>query len=312
MSDRVITMRRLGTHGRFANQLFQYAFLHAYAEPRGLEVQIPSWAGKHLFGLHDSPVSVKLPQVVEKAGDDGYSIPPVGDELVNKDWAGYGQFHTSWYATAKQHFHVPFQPIHGVRNRIKPALDALRSRGKTIVGIHLRRGDYGRSLFYVTPVSWYLDWLAKHWGRLDNPVLFIATEDASLATEFAGYNPCLTEDLGINLQDVPLANCTYLPPDLQDHDPRAMDFYPDFWLLQHSNILLIPNSSFSFVAAMLNKNLQELWRSDLPTATFHKIDPWNSHPLLQDKAEDYKHIPGVCLDETKYWVRTGTNKFREK
>ncbi len=303
-------MSLFGKYGRFANQLFQYSFLHIYAKQHGLDVQIPPWVGTHLFGLNDPPVSASLDAAIEK--DEGaQGLPPVGAEFVNKDWRGYAQFHTSWYRPYVEMIQSYFQPVQSLKDRLTPALERLQSRGETRIGLHFRRGDYGRSIFYITPEEWYLRWLKENWSRFNKPVLFIATEDPSLATKFSDYNPVMVEDLGLELQTKPLADCCYFTPDLKSGDPRAMDFYPDFWMLSQCEVMLIPNSTFSFAAAMLNTNLKELWQSNLPIGDFHRIDPWDSVPLDFDKAEDYRHLPGVCLDETKYWKRLANGEYRE-
>ncbi|MEQ1830586.1 MAG: FkbM family methyltransferase, partial [Pirellula sp.] len=46
----VLTARTLGRNGRFANQLFQYAFLRILARHHGLRVETSKWVGQLLFG----------------------------------------------------------------------------------------------------------------------------------------------------------------------------------------------------------------------------------------------------------------------
>ena len=46
-------MSTLGSNGRFANQLFQYAYVKLYALRHGLEPMLPRWVGNELFGLDD-------------------------------------------------------------------------------------------------------------------------------------------------------------------------------------------------------------------------------------------------------------------
>jgi hypothetical protein len=45
----IVTVSCLGNHGRFGNQLFQYAFAKAYAESIGAELQTPDWNGRYIF-----------------------------------------------------------------------------------------------------------------------------------------------------------------------------------------------------------------------------------------------------------------------
>jgi hypothetical protein len=45
----IVTVSCLGNHGRFGNQLFQYAFARAYAESIGAKLQTPDWNGRYIF-----------------------------------------------------------------------------------------------------------------------------------------------------------------------------------------------------------------------------------------------------------------------
>ncbi len=80
-----------------------------------------------------------------------------------------------------------------------------------------------------------------------------------------------------------------------------MDFFPDLYFLTHCEVMLIPNSTFSFTAAMFSDTIHRIFRSDLPTQEFVEIDVWNEAPLTYDMAEDWRHVPGVCLDENPAW-----------
>jgi hypothetical protein len=306
-------MRELGRWGRWGNQLFQVAFLRVYAKMHNLQVQIPPWTGKHVFGLDDPPVTVQLPTKSERrrGGPLSEQLPPIGDEFVNCNWQGYGQIHTSWYRPHAGMLRQLFQPVEKVTARFEPAINQLKSRGKTIIGIHLRLGDSGRLIFYITPVKWYLEWLNQHWDNYDSPILFIATEDRSLVKQFSKYQPCVVEDLGINLSNKPMADTTYLNYDRSHPSPMTMDFLPDYFLLSQCHILLIPESTFSFTAAMFSDHLRECWRSRLSIQKFERIDPWNSMPLVREHLDDYPGIPGTCLDETDYWRRLRDNRFAE-
>ncbi|KKL95892.1 hypothetical protein LCGC14_1850020 [marine sediment metagenome] len=304
MSSNLITMSLLGKYGRFGNQLFQYAFLQTYARTWGLEVQTAPWVGEDLFGLPSRPVTVKLP-AYEERHDNTHGIYkpllPVSDEASGHDFCGYAQYHTSYYSSFLAIIRNLFWPRKEVLDRLAPALVKFQDMGRTRIGIHIRRGDYGRLIHYITPVAWYKQWLTEHWQAFDDPVLFMATEDRALAKEFAEYSPVLAEDLGINLKTEPLPSYTYLHHDMKTRDPHQMDFYPDFWLLQNCEVIAAGNSTFSFVAAMLNVNLQQFWRSHLPTQSFVRVDPWDAHPLTWDRVEDYPHVSGIASKDNPYW-----------
>jgi hypothetical protein len=53
----VIQVSRLGSFGRFGNQLFQYCFAKALARERGAELQVPStWIGRRIFHIDEPPI----------------------------------------------------------------------------------------------------------------------------------------------------------------------------------------------------------------------------------------------------------------
>ena len=296
-----ITMSKLGMHGRFANQLFQYMFLHTYAAKHELEVQTSPWIGENLFEIEPAPITDKLANYYEPLHKTGEPKGPPEKEAINRDFHGYGQYHTSWFAPYESMIRRLFAEREEVMDRLDPASEKFHDAGYTTVGIHLRRGDYGRLIYYITPVQWYLNWLQVIWPLLDDPVLFVASEDRSLVDAFAAYKPFTTESLGVDLKNDPLSLYTYQRYDLDHPQPHLMDFFPDWSLLKDCEYLAIPNSTFSFVPAMLSHNLVRCWRSHLPTQGFREIDPWNTMPLEYHLCDDWKHIPGVCLEENEQW-----------
>lgn len=301
----VIQMTGLGHFGRFGNQVIEVAFLHAYARRYGLTVEAPRWVGNLFYeGLETQPVRRRLPTWNEQYDERDNPIAPVGDELVNKNLAGYAQYHTSYYSSGERAvIGNMFRVRKEVEARLLPAFGYINhlSPEGPLIGIHLRRGDYGQLAYYITPVEWYLRWLEQYWTTWDRPVLFVASEDPSLVAAFAKYDPQTTETLGIKLSNEPLPHYNYLNKDWSSREPLQMDFFPDFYLLSRCDVLLIPNSSFSFAAAMVNPWLKQCARSSLPLAGFEWIDPWNAWPLQRDLVEDYLHVPGIARARNEYW-----------
>lgn len=302
---RTLTMREFGNLGRFGNQLFQYAFLRTYANKHNCQLQLPAWVGNELFGTMEPKPTADLKTYKSNSSGLKHGTPPTDESLVNRDFEGYTQYHTSYYAQFCKQITEMFCPVPKILRRLFPAADRLREGAETIVGIHLRRGDYGRNIFPITPTAWYLGWLEQHWEHLLNPKLFIATESPELVKEFAAYNPQTMETLGVSLAKEPMANSKHLKVDVIFNNQRAFDFYPDFYLLSQCNILLIPNSTFSFFAAMLAPRLKGLWRACLDAGSFVKVDPWNSYPILRQPVKDYKHLPEIAIQGNRYW-KTGT------
>ncbi len=303
MTQRYITMSRFGNrYGRWSNQLFQYAFLKCYARQYNLELQLPPWAGNDLLGATDPPVTATLPPKSEdRRPANAQGLRPTGDELVGYDFHGQAQYHTSYYRPHREFIRCLWRPTVALCRRMLPAKGRLDSLGQTRIGIHLRRGDYGRLIFYITPVQWYLEWLKANWARFDDPVLFVASEDRALVDEFREYNPQTAESLGVDLKTEPLPTYPYLARDLREAKPHLLDFFPDWHLLAQCDVLLMGNSTFAFTAAMVARHLQECWRSRLSTQRFEQIDPWDSLPLLREDLRDYPGIPGTFLKQNPMW-----------
>lgn len=260
-------MSSLGKNGRFGNQIFQYAFLKVYARRHHVKVEVPHWIGNYLFGHHDSPILKKLPVVKQISWQlHRDHIPNAKTPFKNVDLSGYFQYHTKYYAPDKEYFRSLFKLVEPIQSKMDRAVQLLRKQGKTVVGLHLRRGDYGIKYFFIAPTSWYKEWLNQAWKDLENPVLFIASDEpAKVLPDFKEYKPITSKDLGLNL-------------------PKA-EYYPDFYLLSQCDITAISNSSYSFAASMLNEQGKQFVRPHLPTKKLIPYNPWNSEVLLRDESK---------------------------
>lgn len=263
-----LAMTALGKMGRFGNQFFQYAYGRIYGQVHGLRVEVPDWIGRWLFDLDDPEPDPRSPlQPVEEN-------PSVMGELLreeavpvlaNRDLWGYCQCHTSHLQPHQKLFRTLFQPGVRLRPSVEHALARLRERGRTVVAIHLRRGDYaGGDLFWPAPTSWYVDWLKRIWPELDAPVLHIASDDPQIGRDFADFSPVAPRDLG---QPIPGA-----------------EMYPDFQILAEADLLAVSNSSFSVAAAMLNTRARACMRPDPIQCRLVPFDPWNTEVLWRAPA----------------------------
>jgi hypothetical protein len=294
-SEPVLTMSCLGKLGRFGNQMFQYAFLRICAEKSGSRIECPFWIGQTLFDHKDAPISQQLPPAIERCdvGENLFDGIPelipylekiaeakssrVGSEalehgLANVDLWGFFQFNTRLIAPYQEYFRTLFQPVRELKAPLEDSLNILRSKGKTIVGIHIRRGDYitgwqfGCTLAF--PAKWYCDWLDGIWNELDNPVLFLCSDDLdSIIPDFQKFSPVTCQDLEVKV-----------PESMQDLN---LEFYIDFFILSNCDVVCISNSTFSFLACMLNERGKIFVRPHWDFSTkFTVFDPWNSEPLL--------------------------------
>ncbi|MBD0381563.1 alpha-1,2-fucosyltransferase [Paenibacillus sedimenti] len=268
---RMISMRTLGKKGRFGNQIFQYAFIKLYASNYNLKFETCSWAGQYLFGHQDPPITQKLPQTkkdIALVGLFNHDKPP----YVEVDFKGKFLVYSSFYRPFKSQFLSWFQPTKEIYSIVNPGLKQLRNMGNTIVGIHLRRGDFldfkNDKHCWVSPTTWYLDWLERLWPTLKNPVLFIASDDLpSVLPDFKQYKPITSKELIDFSQQITSSKLD-------------ISFYPDYYLLTQCDILAISNSTFSFSASMLNKHCNTFMRPDINKQKLISYDPWSSTPAI--------------------------------
>ncbi|MEW9669848.1 alpha-1,2-fucosyltransferase [Ammoniphilus sp. 3BR4] len=271
MSNGIITMNSLGKKGRFGNQVFQYAFLNMYASRYSLEIQTNPWVGQFLFGHQDPPVTHNFPlltsHVIKKQIRKGTLFSSKTPPYRNVELWGQFMFHTRFYRPHKKLFRSLFQPAPKIRSMVNKGYKDLRKRGETIIGIHIRRGDFLKFKDHKrnvpVPTSWYTKWLDQTWPTLKKPVLFIASDDVdSVLPDFKPYHPVISSDVIKNFPKI-----TSFRPDTS--------FYPDFYLLTKCDVLAISNSSFSFAASMLNDRCKVFMRPN-PKQKLVSYDPWDS------------------------------------
>lgn len=262
-------MSTFGTNGRFGNQIFQYAFLKIYAKEHDLQVQIPRWSiGEYLFGHQDPEISQILPEIRESSEEIAESeILNAKPPLKNIDIRGYFQYHTSYYAQYKDYFCDLFKPRAEIEQKIQQAWHKLSLTQRTVVCLHIRLKDYGFSYFFIPPFAWYLDWLNDLWPSLENPLLYIATDEPeTVLHHFSAYHPVTAKDLQIELPEADFNT----------------DFYVDFYILSQGDRVAISNSTFSFAACMLNQRGKVFVRPHLPSQKLITFDPWHSEPIFRD------------------------------
>lgn len=295
----LIRVPRLGRHGRFGNQIFQHAFGRLYARRNQCDLELGWWVGREWFGLEDKPISgIKLPVIREKHehGEHDAIIPNLKPQPVDCDFEGYFQYRTSYYLADQAGIQSRYRPLPRFEAHVRPLLDRLRSLGHTIVSVHVRRGDSGRKAFFLSPIEWYVRWLRRHWSRFDKPVLFVASDDSTQAAHFSEFSP--QTSAGVSL-DGAYDGYNYL----RREETAARNFYPDFYVLQNSDVVLIPgNSTFAFTAAWTNPNVKETWHSSIRTQSFEQVNIWDVMPFdMYQTRSAYPNVPGAWLDSNPQW-----------
>lgn len=257
-----VVMSRLGTLGRFANQLFQYAYVKLYALRHGLTPGFPRWEGAELYGL-DDPACAPLPEVRFGAFDESDRVLwKLNNPPIDIDLRGYFQEIPACWARHRTLLRRMFQLPRARRTAIDDWHAQLTGNGhRTLVAIHVRRGDYrdvqvpSFPWFRLVPEDWYLDWLRAIWPSLRDPILFVATDEPDV------IRPAFRE---FEQAEATLpASAASLP-----------DHVREFEVLRCADVLAICNSSFSRMAAILANSRQRCFIPAFDQRKFVRYEPW--------------------------------------
>ncbi len=318
-----LSMISLARHGRFGNAVLQYAFLRCFARLHGFRVETPNWIGRELFELRDEAVRGRYPAVVLDAFSEisregpsrGACHDPAvvratevgaryGQSLFTLDAPGLDQARApgSWpfeHADLEGLFMVNgrhlapyrdfvlglFRPIEPISDRGMSAIRTLRESGHTLVGVHVRQGDFrGSNLAQhfelLTPVDSYLHWLSSIWPTLHKPVLIVCTDSPEVVLPaFRGLNPMTSGSMGFDVSDLVPPRAIDWSATGRGYVPDA-SFFADWWLLTQCDALAISNSTFSYSAALLNQAARVMVRPTFEGPDLEPFDPWRSEPLL--------------------------------
>jgi len=256
-----LSMTTLGQNGRFGNQIFQYGFLRLYADLHGLELELPDWLGRDLFGCDEPYPTVTLPETHEKAVNLIDSLPPSSTgRVADIDLWGFCQYPTARLAPWRERWCGQLRWAAPVARQLERWLQPLELADRTLVAVHIRRGDFSGERFWRSPTDWYLSWLRALWPNLRRPLLYVASDDPSVVEDFRAFRPVTVADAG--------------------QLPGAMAFLADFEVLRRAEFLAISNSSFSVAAAMLSEGGRDFLRPVRAHGRLERFDPWNTAVLL--------------------------------
>lgn len=322
----VVSMTGFGELGRFGNQVLQYAFLVAYARRHHIaHIQVPAWVGTALFGHAEAPVARALPPVVEFAGTRANStftdefidyvkrsnahrvVPEMHPDILghgpgardaprNVDIWGWFQWHSAHLAPFKDDIRAAFAPVaatHAVRDAFQRNLRFRGGRKRTVVGLHFRLGDYqnisASSFGYCAPTAWYRAWLAEIWPTLDDPVLFVASDDLdAVRKDFADYDVQTADSCEMELGD--------------DMRELKAGFFPDWYGLTQCDVLAISNSTFSFSACMMNERPAACFFRAHYSGVMQPFQPWNADPIVHREADG--NVLGAAAETLAIVYRT--------
>ncbi|APJ03925.1 hypothetical protein [Silvanigrella aquatica] len=244
--------------GRFGNQIFQYLFLKVYALKHGYEVRTRPWDGNFFYNLTDAKANLHLPPV----SDMEWSVCDYNENLTKSytdlnispfnshDIRGYFLFHNSHHKEHKEYIRTLFQVKPEIQNDFNKALIAMRSHGKKILAIHMRRDDGVQ-----TPLNLYVDFVKNNYEKLGNPVIYLASDGLNQVMnkldihfpDFRNKYKVYTENDFLNLLN---------PEYLKGKDSGHAYFF-DFYILTKADFLATSVSTFSNAAALLNDTAEK-------------------------------------------------------
>ncbi|MBL8671254.1 MAG: hypothetical protein JNK11_11435 [Alphaproteobacteria bacterium] len=259
--DRWVTAGTVGTIGRFGDQLGQYALARLYADSCGLRLMTLPWIGQPLFGIRDAAMAAVPPaHYVRVPPDDPVyaaiarwaplePAPVLGRDIV-------GPFVPLRLAAQRDRVRQMFRLVAPWSAMADAARSRLLARGRTIVAVHLRFGDFlrDRASDVVDPRA-YAAWLEGIWPGLDRPVLYVATDEPARALPMLRpFGPVTAADVA--------------------GGPQPLPFLLDFAMLAAADALAVARSHFSRWAALLNVRARLLAKPAPGNAALMSFDPW--------------------------------------
>lgn len=282
----VVAMPTLGSNGRLANQMFQYLFLVLYGLRSSCDVEAPPSDLQKYFTL---PLGSRQTRELPELRLLSYSEAAFALETIKppRDVAFFGYFQAVTPAHVRHRSLVRrlFEPKEPIRSAFAEWWTQVRSKYRRVIAIHIRRGDYTEfepqrwMQFSRTPVEWYKTWLVKNGNISPEDGLFISTDDPEVWKGFLEYR--LVES------EMPLP---------AEHDREILEFLA----LTSSDVALLVNSSWSYMAALLAPETQRAHRVDFRNQTFVPFNAWST----DDFWSSYQGVDAELTDRRAVGLQT--------
>ncbi|AOO80390.1 glycosyltransferase [Bosea vaviloviae] len=264
-----VTMSSLGSNGRFANQIFQHAYVKFYGLRYGCAVTFPEWDGNGIYTIADPKPETPLPTELRYFAfdNDDLELWKLEAPLVDADFWGYFQELPACWGPHRELLRRLYELGEAQAADVERRLSVLTEGGtRPLIAIHVRRGDYvelhknGLPWYRPVPEAWYADWLDAVFADRPDAVLYVATDAPD------DVLPAFARFRAKSLSDVESV------PGL----PSAM---LDFEIMQRAGQLAVCNSSFSRMAAILAPDSQNAVIADFGGQRLTPFDAWSFEPF---------------------------------
>lgn len=263
--------------GRFANQLFHYLFLQLVATRQRALVQTPHWIGQEIFEISDpapvlsfpvwrEDVALPLNNSLAKNETDPWKIfyQEPNPDFTSTNFSGYFQGHTRNFSDQREFVLSLFKFRPDFLEYTRDKIAHLRSLRPRILAVHLRRGDFGANYFFRAPCIWYEKWIQEAGLNPAEWIIYICSENPRpYRDRFPGFKTISSLDINIS---------------------KKFAAYFDFYVMTQADYVMTANSSYSFMATLLNSTAQQFTRPCAERESMIAFDPWNA-PVL------FKYIP---------------------
>jgi hypothetical protein len=267
--------------GRFANQLFHYLYLNLVANRQGAIVQTSDWIGREIFEISDPFPIHRFP-----VWQENYSEPLNDVDIKNQttswvrfyrdqipnfkstEFSGYFQGHSADFSHQRPFILSLFKFNNNFLKHAQSKLKKLRTDRPKILAVHLRRGDYGAGYFFRAPCTWYEKWVMQSGFNPEEWIIYICCESPGpYRKRFTGFKTSSYLDLDIS---------------------KSFAAYFDFYIMTQADYVIAANSSYSFMATLLNSQAEGFARPNAEHETITTFNPWNS-PVL------FRHVPSPAI-----------------
>ncbi|HEY4789021.1 MAG TPA: alpha-1,2-fucosyltransferase [Bacteroidales bacterium] len=215
----MLTFSRLGNAGRLGNQLFQIAFITAFAERHRIEYKLPYWDYAPFFDFNfnfsDTIDNMKFDLIIKERPGLGYQekhfvqyLPQMKASNVNI----ISGFFQSYKYFEKQHVLYVFKPKKKIKLNIKKCM-----------AISIRRGDFVRSKLYNNIEAQTYRFLLKSFKGYK---VFVFSDD---------YNYCKNEFIGNQYEFL-----------------EGLNAIEQLLMMRLFDCFILSNSTFSYWGPMLN------------------------------------------------------------
>lgn len=210
----MITMSNFGTHGRLANQLFQYASLIGISEYNETGLALPEWQYSKYFEGKFPILENTPPEKIENINEAKFEYLPFRIEEEDKDWS----FNLNGYFQSEKYFEHCVPEIKktltfdlGFAKQTKQRMLQQGVFNKPTIAIHIRRGDYVNNGNYAQlPITYYFLALLEHFPNWRKCNVIIFSDDIPYCKVHWGCFENVFFSEGTDIEDLYLmTQCTH-------------------------------------------------------------------------------------------------------